>query len=135
MNVSIAKILKNLRDKVDYYESPDGIHVIPACPSIKSSKEELYNSYSRSVVLYDSLCKTLSEMQFTIVTIDKMLRKLASSDEVFTRQKYLNMELSNIKSDLKNTIESYYTIKGSMESSLRFFNSIQYLLNSPRLDT
>ena len=74
-------------------------------------------------------------MQFTIVTIDKMLRKLASSDEVFTRQKYLNMELSNIKSDLKNTIESYYTIKGSMESSLRFFNSIQYLLNSPRLDT
>ena len=29
MNVSIDKILKNLREKVDSYELPDGIQVIP----------------------------------------------------------------------------------------------------------
>lgn len=135
MNLSIDRIVKDLRDKVDSYELPDGIQIIPDYPSIKSSREELYNSYSGAVVAYNNLCKILSEMQYTQVTIDKMLRNIATSSEVFSRQKFLNSELSSIKSDLRIIIESYSTLKSSMESSIRFFQSIQYILSSPRLDT
>ena len=135
MNLSIDKIVRSLRDKVDSYVLPDGIQIIPEYVSIKSSREELYNSYSESVVAYNTLCKVLAEMQYTQVTIDRMLRNISASNEVFSRQKFFNSELSSIKSDLRIIIESYLTLKSSMESSIRFFQSVQYILSSPRLDT
>ncbi len=128
------KVILSLRKKVDAYKLPDTLEEIPSYASLKMSKEELYSYYSNTVTLYNRTCESLGNLQYTLVSIDRMLRELTNSKEVFTVQKYQSTELKNLKDEVQGIVNAYKTRKEGLESAVKFYNSVQYLLNSYRLE-
>lgn len=130
------KIIKELKKKVDSYVLPEGVDVIPPYMSIKTSKEELYKKYSGVIMTYQRVCDSLSKLQYSSVTVDRLLRELSNNNtnETFERKKYFSSELKNLKDDIRGLIESYKYTKDSMEETVRFYRSIQYVLSSYQLE-
>lgn len=134
MNKNLDKILLDLKARVNAYSLPVGIEIIPEYATIKASQETMFTSYSSAVTAYNKLCDSLSKLQYLSVSIDRLLRELPNSGEVFSRQKFFNTELGYLKSDCRAIIDSYRALKEGVESAVRFYNSTQYLLNTYRLD-
>lgn len=128
------KIIKDLRDKVNSYTIPEGVDIIPPYMSLKTSKEEFYKKYSGVVMLYQRLCDSLSKLQYSSVSVDRLLKELSNSNETFQRQKYFSAELKNLKEEIKGLIESYKYSKEGMEETVRFYRGIQYVLSSYRIE-
>lgn len=128
------KIINDIKKKVLSYTLPEGLDVIPPYNLIKTSKEELYRNYSNAVVTYNRICDTLAKLQYSQVTVDRLLKELANSSEVFSKQKLYSSELRNLKEEIKGVVESYRYLKDGLESTVRFYNSVQFLLNSYRLE-
>lgn len=128
------KIINGLKKKIDGYKLPEGIDIIPPYTSIKTSKEELYSRYSNVVMTYNRVCDTMSKLQLSSVTIDRLLRELPNSKEVFSKQKLYSEELKNLKMDVRGMLDSYKYIKDGLEACVRFYNSVQYILTSYRLE-
>lgn len=130
----MEKIIIELKKKIDSYVLPEGLEVIPSYASIKSSKEELYKKYSNTVMTYNRVCDTLSKLQFSSVTVDRLLKELPNSNEIFSKQKLFSTELKSLKDEIKGLVESYKYLKDGLEATVRFYNSIQYILTSYRLE-
>lgn len=130
----MEKIIVELKKKIESYSLPEGLEVIPPYTSIKTSKEELYRKYSNTVMTYNRVCDTLSKLQFSSITIDRLLRELPSSNEIFSKQKLFSTELKNMKDETKGLIESYKYLKDGLEATVRFYSSVQYILTSYRMD-
>lgn len=128
------KIIKDLKTKIESYVLPEGVDVIPPYMSLKTNKEELYKKYSNVVMVYQRICDSLSKLQYSSVTIDRLLRELSNSNETFQRQKYFSTELKNLKEEVRGLSESYKFLKDGMEETVRFYRSIQYVLTSFQLD-
>lgn len=129
----MEKIIIELKNRVEGYILPEGIEVIPPYASIKSSKEELYKKYSNVVTLYNRVCDTLSKLQYSSVTVDRLLRELPNSNEVFSKQKLYSTELKALKEEIKGLVDSYKYMKDGLEATVRFYNSLQYILSSYRM--
>lgn len=130
----MEKIIMELKKKVESYSLPEGIEEIPSYVSIKTSKEELYKKYSTTVMMYNRVCEALSKLQYTSITVDRLLKEVSNSNEVFSKQKLYTTELRSIKDEAKGLIESYKYFKDGLEATVRFYNSTQYLLTSYRLE-
>lgn len=130
----MEKIILDLKKKVESYTLPDGLDVIPSYASIKSSKDELYTKYSEVVMTYNRVCDTLSKLQFSSVTVDRLLKELPNSNEVFSKQKLYSTELKMLKEEIKGLIEAYKFIKDGLEAAVRFYNSVQFILSSYRIE-
>lgn len=130
----MEKIIMNLKKKIESYTLPDGLEIIPSYSSIKTSKEELYKKYSNAVMSYNKICETLSNLQFTSVTIDRLMKELPNTTEIFSKQKLFSTELKQMKDETKGLIDSYKYLKDGLEATVRFYNSIQYILTSYRLE-
>lgn len=130
----MEKIIQDLKKKVASYVLPDGIDVIPPYASIKSNKEEFYSCYRAHIVRYQELCKALSELQYMLVTIDRLLRELPNTNEVFSKQKYFSTELKNIKEEVRGLVDSYKYRKEGSEAAVRFHSNAQYILTSYRME-
>lgn len=128
------KIILDIKKKLDSYTLPEGIEVIPPYVSIKSSKEELYTKYSSVVTTYNKICESLSKLQFMSVTIDRLMRELSNTKETFARQKFFSNELKTAKDEAKGLIDSYKYLKDGLEAAVRFYNSIQFILSSFRMN-
>lgn len=130
----MEKIIVELKKKIESYNLPEGLEVIPSYASIKSSKEELYKKYSNTVMTYNSVCDTLSKLQFSSITVDRLLKELPNSNEVYSRQKLFSTELKSLKDEIKGMIESYKYLKDGLEATVRFYSSVQYILTSYRME-
>ena len=126
----MEKIIFEIKKKVEAYTLPDGLDVIPSYASIKSSKEELYTKYSSVTTTYNEVCKTLSNLQFSAVTVDRLLKELPNSNEVFSKQKLYAAELRTLKDEIKGMIEAYKFMKDGLEEAVRFYRSVQFILSS-----
>lgn len=125
------KIIKDIKKKLESYVLPDGIEVIPSYASLKSSKEEFATKYSGVVMNYSRICKSLSDLQYMSVTIDRLLRELPnSSNEVFSKQKLLSTELKNAKDETLGLIASYKYFKDGLESVVKFYQNMNFVLTS-----
>lgn len=130
----MEKIIMELKKKVESYTLPEGMESIPPYSSIKTSKEELYKKYSSTVMYYNNVCETLSKLQYTSITVDRLLKELSNSQEVFSKQKLYSTELKALKEETKGLIDAYKFLKDGLEATVRFYNSTQYLLTSYRLE-
>lgn len=130
----MEKIIMELKKRVASYTLPDGMGIIPPYASIKASKEELYTKYSSTVTTYNNVCDTLAKLQYSSVTIDRLLREVTNTNEVFSKQKLYSTELKTLKDEVKGLIEAYKFLKDGLEATVRFYNSTQYLLTSYRLE-
>jgi predicted nuclease with TOPRIM domain len=130
----MEKIIVELKKKIESYNLPEGLEVIPSYASIKSSKEELYKKYSNTVMTYNRVCDTLSKLQFSSITVDRLLKELPNSNEVYSRQKLFSTELKSLKDEIKGMIESYKYLKDGLEATVRFYSSVQYILTSYRME-
>ena len=130
----MEKIIMDLKRKIEGYKLPEGVDVIPPFSSIKVSKEVLYNKYSGAVTTYNNVCSTLSKLQFSSITVDRLARELPNTTEVFSKQKLYANELRNMKEEVKGLIDSYKYLKDGLEASVRFYHSLQFIINSPRME-
>lgn len=128
------KIIADLKHKIELFSLPEGLDIIPEYVSIKTSKENLYNKYSSVVQSYNRVCDSLAKLHYMLVTVDRLLKELPNSNEVFSRQKLFSTELKNMKEEIKGIAESYKYMKEGLEAAVRFYNSIQYILTSFRLE-
>ena len=130
----MEKIIFELKKKIESYTLPEGLEIIPSYSSIKTSKEELYKRYSNTVMTYNRVCDTLSKLQFSVVTIDRLLKELPNSNEVFSKQKLFSTELKSMKEEARGLLESYKYLKDGLEATVRFYSSVQYILTSYRME-
>lgn len=125
------KIILDIKKKLESYVLPDCIEVIPSYSSLKASKEEFATKYSSVVMNYTRICKSLSDLQFMSVTLDRLLRELPNnSKEVFSRQKLLSTELKNSKDEALGMIASYKYLKEGLESVVKFYQNMNFVLTS-----
>ena len=129
----MEKIITELKRKVESYVLPTGVDVIPPYSSIKTSKEELYTNFSETVMRYNRICDSLSNLQYMSITIDRLMREIPNTKEVFSKQKMVSMELKNIKDDVLGLIASYKYMKDGLEAQVKFYNSVQFIINSYRM--
>lgn len=130
----MEKIIIELKKKIEGYTLPEGLEVIPSYPSIKASKEELYKKYSSTVMTYNKVCDSLSKLQFSAVTVDRLLQELSNSKEVFSKQTLFSNELKNLKTEIKGLVESYRYLKDGLEAGVRFYSSLSFILTSYRME-
>jgi hypothetical protein len=129
----MEKIIMELKKKVESYVLPEGVDLIPPYSSIKLSKEELYTKFSEIVVKYNRICDSLSKLQYTSVTIDRLLREIPNTKEVFSKQKMVSIELKNLKEDVVGLLASHKFLKDGLEAQVKFYNSVQFIINSYRM--
>lgn len=130
----MEKVIWELKKKIEGYKLPEGVDVIPPYSSIKVSKDELYNKYSGAVTTYNNICSTLSKLQFSSITVDRLIRELPNTTEVYSKQKLYASELRNMKEEIKGLVESYKYLKDGLEATVRFYHSLQFIICSPRME-
>ena len=128
------KIIIDIKKKLESYILPEGLEIIPSYSSLKSSKEEFVTKYSSVVMTYNRICDSLSKLQYLSVTIDRLMRELSNSKETFNRQKLFSTELKNSKEEARGLIESYRYLKDGLESTVKFYQTLQFVMTSYRME-
>jgi hypothetical protein len=130
----MEKIIFDLKKKLESYSLPEGLEIIPSYASLKASKDEFTAHYSKVVMNYNRICDSLSALQYTTVTIDHLLRELPNIKEVWSKQKLISAELKNLKDDYIGMMMSYKYAKEGLEAAVKFYNNMNYVLTSMRME-
>jgi hypothetical protein len=128
------KIIMDLKKKIENYTITESIIDVPPYASIKASKEELYKKQSATVIMYNRVCDSLCKLQYSSVTIDRLLKEISNTNEVFSKQKLYSDELKKLKDEARGLIEAYKYQKDGLEASVKFYQNLSYILTSYRME-
>jgi len=127
----IDNYLNQLGPELDNFQNED--IYIPDWEDL-NKKKELVVSYRKVVQEADKINKHLSKIGVLIVALKEVKEKISESSSGYSISK-----AKSLRKDLDKRISKMYKYqdvlsnhKDSYENALRFYNSVQYILGSPK---
>lgn len=131
INKEINRLVEDLKVEVKEFQAKE--IEIPDWKEVQK-KKNLYQGYKEVTVSNNELNKLLLQLGDVILAVKDLKNSLTTSEDMPPRL------LKKVRNNLDNKISKLYQYqkilkneKDSYDQTLRFYNSAQYILGSPRL--
>jgi len=127
----LNKFFDELKEEVKEVENTD--FEPPDYVSIQN-KEVLYNNYRDVIYLNQRIAKILSKVGRSIVAVKDLKNSVAKDFSEMSRGMQAKDKLEEDLHTLYRQQKNLEKINSSVESTIRFYQSVQYILASPKFD-
>lgn len=129
----IRKRIANIHPSIDTVYAVEKPIIIPDFSKIKNAKV-LFKTFSDIMVDYNEVMTYISSVNMIGIKIDEALIDLNNQNVLGSLKVQLRNNLETLQKVNKTYKDLMFTKKEKYDSNIRFMNSVQFILSSPRLE-